>query len=350
MSERSSDPEIARLEAERRVAERKAVQLDKQLRRLDKMAAANEVVHRTLYAELVATSRRLEEEMEKVELRTSELGRANEELVAARAAADQANQAKTEFLANMSHELRTPLNAIIGFSELLAEQMEDERRPDLVRDLAKITAAGQHLRALIDGILDFSKIEAGKVSLFLETFDVARLIEAVAEMIDPLLRKGSNTLVVHVADGVGSIHADMTKLRQALFNLLGNATKFTTAGTITLEAERRVRGGGSLVEEVVIFRVSDTGIGMTEQQIGRLFKAFSQGDSATARRFGGTGLGLAISRSFCRLMGGDLSVTSTPGVGSTFTAVIPAHVRDPVPSAVDVDAETEVHVRPARLD
>jgi signal transduction histidine kinase len=234
---------------------------------------------------------------------------------------------KSEFLANMSHELRTPLNAIIGYSEMLQEEAEDLGEEAFLPDLQKINAAGKHLLGLIDDILDLSKIEAGKMDLFLETFSVPDLVGDVAAIVRPLVEKNANTLVVECPDDLGTMHADLTKVRQALFNLLSNASKFTERGTITLTVEREP-------DDWLTFAVADTGIGMTDQQIGRLFEAFSQAEASTRSQYGGTGLGLAISRQFCRLMGGDITVESTYGEGATFTVRLPVTVSEPTVAAI----------------
>ncbi len=242
----------------------------------------------------------------------------------ARAAAEHANQAKSSFLANMSHELRTPMNAIIGYTEMLTEDAEDLGQDDFIPDLKKILAAGKHLLALINDVLDLSKIEAGKMTLFLEEFEVESLIDDVTTTIQPLVDKNGNRLIVDIDPKAGILRADETKVRQMLFNLLSNASKFTEKGSITLEARRRDRGGVDWLS----FRVVDTGIGMSGEQMAKVFEEFTQADSSTTRKFGGTGLGLTISKKFCQLMGGDITVESEEGRGTTFTVELPAVVRE----------------------
>jgi PAS domain S-box-containing protein len=237
------------------------------------------------------------------------------ELLRARRDAEAANSAKSQFLASMSHELRTPLNAIIGYSEMLQEDAADRGETTSIADLEKIHAAGKHLLALINDVLDLSKIEAGKMQLYLETFDVAPLVEQVATTVQPLVQKNGNRLEVRCAPDLGTMHSDVTRIRQVLLNLLSNASKFTDHGLITLSVDR--------AGPDVMFRVQDTGIGMTPEQLGKLFEAFAQAEASTAAKYGGTGLGLAISRRFCQLMGGDVEVASEVGKGSTFTARLP---------------------------
>jgi signal transduction histidine kinase/DNA-binding response OmpR family regulator len=233
-----------------------------------------------------------------------------------------ASRHKSEFLANMSHELRTPLNAIIGYSEMLEEDAADLDDGRLVPDLQKINAAGKHLLELINAVLDLSKIEAGKMDLYVEDFEVGRLVQDIAAVIQPLAEKNGNRLDVTCDAMVGAMRADMTKLRQALFNLLSNACKFTERGTVSLTVTRETAG----TEDWFYFAVRDTGIGMRADQMRRLFQEFSQADAATTRRYGGTGLGLALSRRLCRMMSGDVTVESEPGRGSVFTVRLPASV------------------------
>ncbi len=233
-----------------------------------------------------------------------------------------ASRHKSEFLANMSHELRTPLNAIIGYAELLQEECEDLGQQDFLPDLGKIQTAGKHLLTLISGILDLSKVEAGRMTMFLEDFDISTLVRDADAIVRPLVEKNRNTFVIDCPKDIGVMHADLVKVRQVLFNLLSNSAKFTEGGTITLTVRKPV------AEMTVTFAIQDTGIGMTEAQLGRLFEAFSQASAETSRKYGGTGLGLALSREFCRMMGGDIAVTSEAGAGSTFTVTLPVQCID----------------------
>jgi two-component system sensor histidine kinase/response regulator len=235
---------------------------------------------------------------------------------------EAATRAKSEFVANMSHELRTPLNAITLYSELLQEGAEGDGRLDDVADLSKIQTASKHLLGLINGLLDLSKIEAGKMELHLERFDVKDMVAELIGTIDAVIRQNGNTLTVTLAEPLGEIHADLTKTRQILFNLLSNAAKFTSNGSIALQIARRTVAGAEQIEFVVI----DTGIGLTPEQTSRLFRPFTQADSSIARKYGGTGLGLALVWRFCQLMGGEVSVQSPASGGARFTVCLPVEV------------------------
>ncbi|MEG3967990.1 urea ABC transporter substrate-binding protein [Microcoleus sp. T2B6] len=278
-----------------------------------------------------------------LEVRQRQLEERSEELEVAKNAAEAANRAKSTFLANMTHELRTPLNAIIGYSELLQEEALELGEEEFVMDLASINMAGKQLLNIISDILDISKIEAGKVTLFLETFEVLDLIEQVVTTVQPMLAKNGNTLIVKCDRNIGTIYADSGKLRQALLNLASNAAKFTEQGKITINVwkeEGEVLPMGNYSEELsadrsrrqqpsIVFQVTDTGIGMTEDQVSRLFGAFAQADDSTTRKYGGTGLGLTISRKFCQMMGGDITVESEFDGGSSFTIRLPIAVASP---------------------
>ena len=259
--------------------------------------------------ELVALAGRLEH---MVIERTRELAVARDEAVAA-------SRAKSQFLANMSHELRTPLNAILGYSEMLEEDARAQKRDEASSDLRKIIAAGKHLLTLINDILDLSKIEAGQMDVYYETVEPGGLVRELCGTLEPLLAKNGNQLVLEVGSNLGTIETDITKLRQILFNLMSNAAKFTQGGTVGLRVERRFDDIG----EHVLIVVSDTGVGMTPDQIAALFTPFKQADASTSRKYGGTGLGLAITERFCSMLSAGLGVESKPDVGSVFTVRLP---------------------------
>jgi len=249
-------------------------------------------------------------------------GRSEQILVRARDKAQTASQHKSLFLANMSHELRTPLNAIIGYSEMLQEEAVKIGEADFVSDLNKIQVSGRHLLTLINDILDLSKIEADKMEVYPETFDLSILIDEVCNTIQPILEKNNNTLDISVNNISSKLHSDETKLRQTLLNLLSNACKFTEQGSISLTASEFTRNNMPWIE----IAIKDSGIGMTDTQIEKLFAPFTQADASTTRQYGGTGLGLTISKHFCNMLGGDLSVDSLLHKGSTFTITIPKRI------------------------
>jgi PAS domain S-box-containing protein len=254
-----------------------------------------------------------------------DLKRAKADAESAKEQAEAANLAKSQFLANMSHELRTPLNAVIMYAELLQEEAEDRKIEGFTEDLDKIRAAGKHLLALVNGVLDLSKIEAGKMDLYVEAFDICEMVNGVVATVQPLVEKKHNQLTIHCDRTMGTMQGDLTKVRQILFNLLSNASKFTEKGQVTLDATRSA--------DTVTFRITDTGIGMNDQQMGKLFQPFAQADASTTRKFGGTGLGLAITKRFIDMMHGSIDTTSEPGKGSTFTVNLPlAASRAPVTS------------------
>ena len=277
-----------------------------------------------------ALARHRETLEQQVDDRTKELRQVNAELVAASEAAEAANKAKSEFLANMSHELRTPLNAIINYSEMLAEDAADAGQEDYLADLERIQTAGRHLLRLINNILDISKIEAGKMDVFAETFAIQPMVRDVAHMMTPLVGKNGNDMVVDCPDDIGEMHSDLTKVRQCLINLLGNASKFTNDGEIRLIVTRS--------DETVRFAIADTGIGMSKEQVERVFEAFAQADASTTRRYGGAGLGLAITSNFADMLGGSVAVESEEGKGTTFTVSFAAHYAPRALAADPADA------------
>ncbi len=258
----------------------------------------------------------------------SEQKRVERDLEHARDAAEQANVAKSTFLANMSHELRTPLSAIIGYSEMLREEAGDGADPaEFGVDMGKIESNARHLLRVINDVLDLSKIESGRMEAFAESFDVEATLRDVAATVESLVSRKGNTLALHLCGGLGTMHSDVLKVRQILLNLLSNAAKFTEKGTITLSAEL----DAALPDKDIVFQVSDSGIGMTPEQIERLFQRFTQADSSTTRRFGGTGLGLSIAKAFVKILDGTVAVASEPGLGTTFTVRLPVTYRGEEP-------------------
>lgn len=247
---------------------------------------------------------------------------AAQEALQAKLEAEAASKEKSQFLANMSHELRTPLNAIIGYSEMLYEEAGESGNAEMAGDLVRIVSSGRHLLSLINDVLDLSKIEAGKIQLYLSDISLPQLVSEVMDNVEPLIVSNGNSVSVSCDEKIGSIHADAAKLKQVLINVLGNAAKFTHNGEVSLFVDRVI----DKIGEWVTFRVTDTGIGISEEQQKRLFKAFTQADDSTTRKYGGTGLGLTISRSMCQFMGGDISVSSGLESGSEFLIKIPAEV------------------------
>jgi signal transduction histidine kinase len=244
---------------------------------------------------------------------------------AQRAAAVSASNAKSDFLANMSHELRTPLTAIIGYSEILIEDVKANQLDEAVPRLESIVTSGLHLLEMINGILDLAKIEARRMDLFLTTFSLPEFITELTQIVLPLMKKNDNQFNVTSDPTVSEMHSDEAKLRQSLTNLLGNAAKFTSQGRVSLDVRKEIREDG----DWVVFRVSDTGIGMSEDQMTRLFESFYQADSSISRRYGGTGLGLSLSKQFCEMLGGQLTAESVVNEGTTFTLKVPVRSKEP---------------------
>ncbi len=263
---------------------------------------------------------------EQVRSQMSIIENQNLELEKARDAAMEANKTKSAFLASMSHELRTPLNAIIGYSEMIIEEMSDAGETSYRGDLDRIRTAGKNLLELINEVLDLSKIEAGKMELYVEEFQLSSLIDEVVSTVQPLTEKNENSLLVNIAKDIPTVRLDHTKVRQILFNLISNASKFTQKGTITLSAAAIPPADHPGTK--IALKVSDTGIGLTEEQKLKLFKEFSQADSSTTRKYGGTGLGLAITKHFTEMMHGSIEIESATNRGTTFTVTLPQSIEN----------------------
>ena len=301
---------------------------------------------KTSEAELKTLNHELDD---RVKARTTQLANSMRKAEEARKIAEEANQTKSEFLANMSHELRTPLNAIIGYSEMLEEDAEDCGHDDYIPDLQKIRTAGKHLLGLINDVLDLSKVEAGQMDLYLETFDISTMVKDVLSTIHPLAEKNGNSLSMTCDSTANEMTADVTKVRQSLFNLLSNASKFTQQGSISLDVSTQVTHDNSVSSNWIIFSVQDSGIGMTPEQIDKIFNAFSQADASTTRKYGGTGLGLTITKTFATMMGGNITVQSEPGKGTTFTLTLPAIVNENMADKISTDLEKSVTHKPTVL-
>ena len=287
---------------------------------------------------LLAFTRMSDEVNALINARTSEMEKARDEAI-------DAKGETSRFFANMSHELRTPLNAILGYGEMLSEDCEDLGYDDLLPDLKKITSAGTHLLSLINNILDISKIESGKMELYITSFEIEDVVDVIKDISAPLVSKNNNAFQCNIQDGIGAMRQDETKLRQCLSNLLSNAAKFTEEGTVTLEVD------ASLEKEIemVSFKVIDTGEGMSEEGVGKVFEVYTQAERSTSAKHGGTGLGLPLSREMAQMMGGDITLTSELGVGSVFTLKLPRdcpqdehEVSDSVLEGIDDDEKLVV--------
>ncbi|WP_299493023.1 DAHL domain-containing protein [Acaryochloris sp. IP29b_bin.137] len=298
----------------------------------------------TIRKEAEASLKQMNQELEtRVKARTAQLASSMEAAEEAREKAEEANKSKSEFLANMSHELRTPLNAIIGYSEMLEEDAEDMGQDDFVPDLQKISGSAKHLLELINAVLDLSKVEAGRMDLYLESFAIAPMVNTIATTLQPIAEKQSNTITLECPKDIGTLYADQTKVRQSLYNLLSNACKFTESGNISLTVSEDAG-------EEVVFSIKDTGIGMTPEQLEKVFKAFTQADASTTRKYGGTGLGLTITKQFIEMMGGHISVTSQYGYGTEFTIHLPRQVAPTSTESARSDASPSKMALPTALE
>jgi signal transduction histidine kinase/DNA-binding response OmpR family regulator len=323
----------------------KREQLIKNLQKVEhSLIQTNKALEETIQSrldEVEKVSDRLSDEVRERKLMESLLAHNVKIADEARERAEEANRTKSEFLANMSHELRTPLNAIIGYSEILEEDAADQGQDSLINDIKKIRNAGKHLLSLINDVLDLAKIESGKVDLYLESFDVSKMVKDVVDTLQPTCDKNNNKMVVNCPDNIGLMRSDFTKVRQSLFNLLSNATKFTHNGEVKLTVEQRVvQAKTGEIQKFLHFVVQDTGIGMKPEHCKKLFQAFSQADSSTTRKYGGTGLGLAITQNFINMMGGEVIVESEYGVGSTFTLKLPQSARQVASKNDEFDEST----------
>jgi signal transduction histidine kinase/DNA-binding response OmpR family regulator len=323
----------------------KREQLIKNLQEAEnRLAHTNRVLEETIQSrvtEIQKVNDRLADEVRERKLMESLLAHNVKIADEARERAEEANRTKSEFLANMSHELRTPLNAIIGYSEILEEDAADNDQDFLINDIKKIRKAGKHLLSLINDVLDLAKIESGKVDLYLESFDVSKMVKDIVDTIQPTCEKNNNKLVVNCSEKVGLMRSDFTKVRQCLFNLLSNASKFTNNGEVKLTIDLSIsKTKTGETQKSVHFIVQDTGIGMKAEHCQKLFQAFSQADSSTTRKYGGTGLGLAITQNFINMMGGEVTVESEFGVGSTFTLKLPQIVYQAISKSDEFDEST----------
>ncbi|MEL6435298.1 MAG: ATP-binding protein, partial [Pseudomonadota bacterium] len=291
------------------------------------------------YASVVDSQSELIKEIERHQSTLDDLKSAKDE-------AERANGAKSEFLAKMSHELRTPLNAVLGYSEILLEDAELDGNGAQISDLQKISAAGKHLLSMVNDILDISKIEAGKTELYVEDVDVEKLLDEIEMTARPLAAKNTNAFEMIAPEKIGVVSIDLTKLRQAVFNLLSNAAKFCQNGKITMSVSREDIDGRNML----VVKVADTGIGIAPEALENLFENFAQANASVTAKFGGTGLGLSLSRNLCRLMGGDLTVESVKGEGSTFTVTIPTQVDADSADAPMSETEVDTILKDAAAD